>query len=106
MLHAKTFEFLIRFIILFERSTEVIMLRLSFALVAVFATLTNGYRFVPTRGGPVVDDPASSFVPESPEEEYEEPVLVAPAAIVQLGPRPYYLVDSMKPSFLKDELSK
>jgi hypothetical protein len=80
------------------------MLRLSFALVAVFATFTNGYRFVPSRGGPVVDDPASSFVPESPEEE---PVVVAPAArIVQLGPRPYYLVDSMKPSFLKDELSK
>jgi hypothetical protein len=78
------------------------MMRLSFALVAVFATFTNGYRFVPSRGGPVVDDPASSFVPESPEE----PVVVAPAAIVQLGPRPYYLVDSMKPSFLKDELSK
>jgi hypothetical protein len=81
------------------------MLRLSFALIAVFATFTNGYKFVPSRGGPVVDDPASSFVPESPEE-YEEPVVVAPAAIVQLGPRPYYLVDSMKPSFLKDELSK
>jgi hypothetical protein len=78
------------------------MMRLSFALVAVFAASTNGYRFVPSRGGPVVEDPASSFVPEGPEE----PVVVAPAAIVQLGPRPYYLVDSMKPSFLKDELSK
>jgi hypothetical protein len=81
------------------------MLRLLFALVAVFATFTDGYRFVPSRGGPVVDDPASSFVPESPEE-YEEPVVVAPAArIVQLGPRPYYLVDSMKPSFLKNSVS-
>jgi hypothetical protein len=78
------------------------MMRLSFALIAVFAASTNGYRFVPSRGGPVVEDPASSFVPEDPEE----PVVVAPAAIVQLGPRPYYLVDSMKPSFLKDELSK
>jgi hypothetical protein len=78
------------------------MMRLSLALIAVFATSTNGYRFVPSRGGPVVEDPASSFVPEDPEE----PVVVAPAAIVQLGPRPYYLVDSMKPSFLKDELSK
>jgi hypothetical protein len=27
-------------------------------------------------------------------------------AVVQLGPRPYYLVDTMKPSFLKDQLRK
>jgi hypothetical protein len=78
------------------------MMRLSFALIAIFAASAHGYRFVPSRGGPVVEDPASSFVPEGPKE----PVIVAPAAIVQLGPRPYYLVDSMKPSFLKDELSK
>lgn len=80
-------------------------MRLSFALLAVFAASANGYNFVPSRGGPIVADPASSFVPEGPDDN-EEPVVAAPAAIVQLGPRPYYLVDSMKPSFLKDELSK
>jgi hypothetical protein len=77
-------------------------MRFSCALIALLAASTNGYQFVPSRGGPVVDDPASSFEPEGPEE----PVVVAPAAIVQVGPRPYYLVDSMKPSFLKDQLGK
>jgi hypothetical protein len=77
-------------------------MQLSCAFIAVFAASANGYQFIPSRGGRFVEDPASSFEPEGPEE----PVVVAPAAIVQVGPRPYYLVDSMKPSFLKDELSK
>jgi hypothetical protein len=67
-------------------------MRFSCALIAVFAASANGYQFIPSRGGPVVEN--------------EEPVVGAPAAIVQVGPRPYYLVDKMKPSFLKDQLSK
>jgi len=76
-------------------------MRLSCAilLATLLVASANGYQFLPSRGGPDIEDPAAGGLSN-------EPVVATPAAIVQIGPRPYYLVESMKPSFLKDELSK